>query len=165
VVFEGTGKEALYAQNGSELKILLDTIGIDELVDIGPRPDEELLAPLEGIDVDVRGFVDRQEVSDHLRKARLGLLCRNPEALTKSGSLMAYLSHGLPSIIAMRHSTQPNPHLEDGIHYLSLKEALKATEASDIDLAEIGRQGYNWYQLNAHSRGAAASVLRLIDAQ
>ncbi|MCS3662055.1 hypothetical protein [Salinibacter ruber] len=165
VVFGGTGKEALYAKHGSELKTLLDAAGISELMDIGPRPDQKLLTPLDGIEVDVRGFVDHQEVSDHLQKSRLGLLCRNPEALTKSGSLMAYMSHGVPSFIAMRHGTQPNPHLEDGIHYLSLKEALKATKASDNDLSEIGRRGHDWYQSNAHSRDAAASVLRLIDAQ
>ncbi len=163
VVFGGTGKEALYAQHVSQLQTLLDAAGIYELVDIGPRPDQKLLTPLDGIKVDVRGFVDRQKVSDRLQTVCLGLLCRNPKALTKSGSLMAYLSHGVPSVIAMRHSSQPNPDLKEGTHYLSLREALKTTEASDNDLSEIGKQGYDWYKSNAHSRGAAASVLRLID--
>ena len=163
VVFGGTGKEALYDEHGARLQALLRTLGIRTLVDIGPRPPKPLLSSLKGIEIDVRGLVDREAVSESLREAQLGLLCRNPKALTKSGSLMAYLAHGVPAVIARRHSTQPNPDLKRGTHYLSLADPSQKS-AEQTDWSAVGRSGYDWYRENAHSRGAAELFFRLIDA-
>jgi hypothetical protein len=163
VVFGGTGKEALYDKHGTRLRALLHTTGIQKLVDMGPRPPKHLLSSLEGIEVDVRGLVDREAVSECLREAQLGVLCRNPQALTKSGSLMAYLAHGVPAVIARRHNTHPNPDLKRGTHYLSLADAAQPS-AEGTDWSVLGRSGYDWYEENAHSRGAAELFFRLIDA-
>jgi hypothetical protein len=71
------------------------------------------------------------------------------------------LAHGLPAVVALRHSSENNAHLTDGVHYLSLQRALE--EAPDDDQWEaIGNKGWTWYNEYAHSHQAALKFLELI---
>jgi len=162
IVFGGTGKETLYTQHTSQLQRLLRAAGVQTLVDIGPPPQETLRRPWGKANVDVQGFVERRDVSGWLQEAQLALLCRNPQAFTKSGSLMAYLAHGVPAVIATRHSTRPNPDLKERTHYLTLPGAVQKAEEEGGGWSAIGRNGYDWYRENAHSREGATTLLRLI---
>lgn len=164
VVFGGTGKNSLYAEHGRSITECLDTLGIDTLVDIGPPPREQLIESI-GTNVNVRGVLSKDDVSECLHRASVGFLCRNPRALTKSGSLAAYMAHGVPSIVAARHSMEANPDLEEGVHYVSLTRALENGQNWDKqDWALIGRRGRTWYEDHAHSRKMAHTVLTLVEA-
>ncbi|MCS4199748.1 hypothetical protein [Salinibacter ruber] len=162
VVFGGTGKKALYENYGRALARLLRRVGMEKIVDLGPPPDEKITESV-GIPVDIRGFLSKADVSAALRYASMGLLCRNPRALAKSGCLAAYMAHGVPSVVATRHSTDPNPKLEEGVHYLSLQRALRTAEkreAQNWDL--VGYQSHNWYMNNGHSKEVASIFANLI---
>jgi hypothetical protein len=163
VVFGGTGKQALYRNHGANLADLLHSLGIEKLVDIGPSPPESLVSVLSDVDVVREGKMPRTSVSQRLREARFGVLCRNPKVLTKSGGLAAYLAHGVPSVVALRDSTEENPYLTDGIHYLSLQRALTEA-ATSSKWKEVGTNGWKWYNQHAHSRQVASTFFDLISA-
>jgi hypothetical protein len=161
VVFGGAGKDALYRDHGDALVALLQSEGIRKIIDVGPQPSPSLLPSASGLEIICKGITAPSSVSRHLQTARLGLVCRNPAALTKSGSLAAYLAHGLPAVVARRHSSATNPHLTDGIHYLSLRKALDI-EPDGSRWDTIGKNGWAWYNECAHSRRAADTFLELI---
>jgi hypothetical protein len=161
VVFGGTGKNALYRDHGGVLTQLLQVACIRKLVDIGPRPAPSLLPSTPDIEIVCEGLIPTGAVSRHLQTARFGLLCRNPAALTKSGSLAAYLAHGLPAVVALRDGSAPNPHLKDGVHYLSLRRALEE-EPDDAQWDAIGNKGWTWYNEHAHSSQTAVTFRELI---
>jgi hypothetical protein len=161
VVFGGTGKDALYRDHGTPLVEFLRSANIRKIIDIGPKPTPSLLPSTPDIETVCKGLISTSAVSHHLQTAQLGLVCRNPAALTKSGSLAAYLAHALPSVVALRHSSKSNPHLTDGVHYLSLHRALKE-KPDGARWQEIGKKGWTWYNEHAHSRQAAITFLELI---
>jgi hypothetical protein len=161
IVFGGTGKNALYRDHEGALTQLLQVAGIRKLVDIGPRPAPSLLPSIPDIKIVCEGLIPTGAVSRHLKTARLGLLCRNPAALTKSGSLAAYLAHGLPAVVALRDGSAPNLCLKDGVHYLSLRRAVEE-EPDDAQWDAIGNKGWTWYNEHAHSSQAAVTFRELI---
>jgi len=160
VVFGGTGKRALYTKHGSLMTKFLDRVGINRVVDIGPSP-PDCVGRQDGIQVDIRGLLSPEEVSKSISNAQIGFLCRNPEALTKSGSLAAYFAHGVPSVIAHRHSSEANPILEEGTHYISMERAVRNT-IEEEEWQELGRRAREWYVDNAHSSSVADVIEQLI---
>jgi hypothetical protein len=95
----------------------------------------------------------------------MGLLCRNPAALTKSGVLAAYLAHGTPTVIALRGDARANPTLLENRHYVSLGTVSEDTSVWEKkDWISLGRRGHEWYLENAHSRRAAQNALELIQS-
>jgi hypothetical protein len=132
-------------------------IELRRLVDIGP-PSEYTGKKLDGIQIEERGIIERKAVSRVLQRASLGVLCRNPVALTKSGALAAYLAHGVPAVIALRGQAVSNPALSDGTHYVSLEQALQV----GTEWEALGDRGREWYLEHAHSRKVAQSLLEFI---
>ncbi|PSQ96746.1 MAG: hypothetical protein BRD55_05580 [Bacteroidetes bacterium SW_9_63_38] len=162
VVFGGGGKDALYTAHLDRLVQFLHESKVQRLVDIGPSS-EHADDKIGGIRVAKMGVAEPEVVSRCLRRAAFGFLCRNPVALTKSGGLAAYLSHGVPSVIALRDRSAPNPTLSNGTHYVSLERAIEVgSEWESSDWAALGIQGHDWYMENAHSRKAAWGVLKAI---
>jgi hypothetical protein len=151
----------LYRDHGTPLVNFLRSANIRKIIDIGPKPTPSLLPSTPDIEIVCKGLISRSAVSHHLQTAQLGLVCRNPAALTKSGTLAAYLAHGLPAVVALRHSSDSNPHLTDGVHYVSLRKALD-TEPDGSRWDRIGKNGWVWYNECAHSRQAADTFLELI---
>ena len=161
VLFGGNGKEPLYQNHGHDIAAILRDMEVDRVVDLGPPPSEHVIEAIP-IPVQIKEYVAAETISEYLQRASVGLLYRNPRALAKSGSLAAYMAHGVPPVVALRHSSQENETLERGKHYLALQGLLENGTLSSVEWQRIGSAGNKWYRENAHSRRAAETFLDLI---
>jgi hypothetical protein len=161
VVFGGGGKKVLYERHGNRFGQLLERLNVRHVLDIGPAPPAG--ARLGAARVEVLGLLPSVRISALLHGASLGLVCRNPAAMTKSGALAALLAHAVPAVVAVRHAAPASGTLRPGVHFLTLEHALATTaEATRTDLARVGGEALRWYRTHAHSSRAARTFLDLL---
>jgi hypothetical protein len=149
-------KEELYTHHG-HLKKLFGREGIDRIIDLGPPPDA---VPPFDRPCDVLGIQPADTISQWLRRARLGLVHRRLDIMTKSGLVAAYLAHGVPLVVVPKGPEMPSPVLEEGDHYVTMDRA----QTASIDGRHMSRHGYEWYQREAHSRRQARAISQTICA-
>jgi hypothetical protein len=129
---------------------------VGKIIDIGP-PLETL--PESPISIRKKGIQSAETISRWLRGARLGFAHRRLDLLTKSGVVAAYLAHGVPPVIIPNGTGKHPPALTHGKTYVRLDRHL-----SSANWPRLSRQGYAWYQKNAHSRGTADLILNKIES-
>ena len=148
VVFGGRSqRNAVYASSGDSVRGLLDLSGIERIWDIGPPTNTHL--SFAGRPVDVFGSLPASAVSERLQRARLGLIHYDPAFLTKSGIAAAYLSHAVPVRTLSLDARPPR----------QLAPPCVPSHDVEVDLEQLGRSGFDWYQTYAHSSFAAQRVM------
>ena len=123
----------------SALGTMLQQLGIQEILDIGP----EFEAPgeLHGIPVKRMGVLAATEIARQFSRSTFGFLSYPHMPLAKSGVFAGYCAHGVIPVIA-RHFPGQVDGLEDGVHVLSPRTAT-AAQASGLDPCSIA--AWRWY--------------------
>jgi hypothetical protein len=139
-----------YRDRASPLNDLVELLGIERFLDIGP----ETIIPSSflGRELDALGALDAADVSAHFAQARLGIVDYPRHVLTKSGIIAAYLAHGNLVANCSTDGT-PTPDIRAGIHYVDLRRLPQ----SFGDAEAIAEQGHKWYR--GHDRGETAKLL------
>ena len=123
----------------SALGTMLEQLGIQETLDIGPEfepPDE-----LHGIPVRHMGVLAATEIARQFSRSTFGFLSYPHTRLAKSGVFAGYCAHGVIPLIA-RHFPGQLDGLEDGVHVLSPRTATGA-QASALESCSIA--AWRWY--------------------
>lgn len=155
VLFGGQAEKANIYAHSNQLQELFARQQIEHLVDIGPSPKS---VPSFEVSHDVLGVQPADVVSRWLRQARLGVVHRRLDIMTKSGLLAAYLAHGVPLLVLPNGEASQPPVLEEGSHYLTMSRA----RSSAIDGKHMSKCGYSWYQEHHHSRKQARTIHQMI---
>lgn len=123
--------------------------------DIGPAPDSETLARLQGAgNVTVHGKLPAHEVSAHLSAAMYGIVRYSAYEIAKSGIFAAYSAHGTCPVL-LSDGRAPDDGLAANRHYADGFEKLTDPQ---FDGAAVGRAAYDWYQ--PHGVLAHADAIR-----
>jgi len=155
VLFGGQDEKEQIYEHAGHLRDFVAQDSVSLLVDIGPPPDN---IPSFGIPCKVLGIQPAEAVSQWLGRARGGIVHRRLDIMTKSGLVAAYLAHGVPLVVLPQGPASRSPVLEEGTHYLTMDCA----KQSSVVKKRISRQGYAWYQDQAHSQKQAGVVHRMI---
>jgi hypothetical protein len=149
IVFGGRRRAAVY-QRGDQLDpAVLDRLGIERIVDIGPpipTPPAFAGRPVEGL-----GILPPDEVSRCLAAARLGLADYPRHVAAKSGILAAYHAHGLLAFNLTDRGT-PMDGLVEGEHFVGRR----TMRSPALDLGRVAANGHRWYR--RHDRAHAAAL-------
>jgi hypothetical protein len=148
-------KEEMYQQHVKTLNSMLQSVGIERIVDIGSPPSEASYIGL-NVPVTTTGIQPVEAISTCLREASLGLLNYPLHCLKKSGIWAAYAAHGVPAVLPAEPQTIPN--LKEGEHFLRLGSA----RPTQHQLASVSEAVYKWYDHGARSEDAAHRVANLI---
>jgi len=151
ILFGGEGtKRQVHQQTARGAKNRLEELGIDRIVDIGPRP-EKADTDAFGLPVLQKGVLPAEKVSELLKRAKVGLVRCPSDCITKSGIAAAYFAHGvIPLVVDDVDASLPSNQ------YLTLDGSAR------YDLAERARTGREWYCSSAHSRKSAQRVMKLL---
>ncbi len=123
----------------SALGNMLDQLGIQEIVDIGPE--FEPPGEVGGIPVRRMGVLPATEIARQFTRSTFGFLSYPRTRLAKSGVFAGYCAHGVIPVIA-RHFSGQVDGLEDGVHVLSPHSAT-AARASGLESCSIA--AWRWY--------------------
>lgn len=154
VIFGGSARRRVYQNSLKALVQSCETLGIEEICDIGPPLHLKETMDFSGIPLVEMGFQSQESISQILLTSIAGCLDYTPFPgdLSKSGVFAAYCAHGMLPIC-----TCYNPSEADGLHlhqhYLSLDEDL--TVLDPTALQTIATSAHQWYQ--SHSLSATAS--------
>jgi hypothetical protein len=123
----------------SALGAMLQQLGIQEILDIGP----ELEPPgeVDGIPVRRMGGLSATEIATQFSRSTFGFLSYPRMPLAKSGVFAGYCAHGVIPVIARNFSGHVDG-LEDGVHVLSPRTAA-AAQASGLEPCSIA--AWHWY--------------------
>jgi hypothetical protein len=148
VVFGLVGTRQRAYRELSELPVVLNALGIEEIVDIGP--DCEVGSEVAGTPVTRRGELTAAEVAAILSRAKYGFLSYTPAYLAKSSILAAYCAQGAVSVIAKPFDGEIDG-LTDGVQVLSPKTA-KGVLASGLDRCSLeARAWYEKHRVRVHA--------------
>jgi hypothetical protein len=147
-------KRTVYEESGEIIQRRLKEMEIERVIDIGLPPSNDGLRRFD-IPVDRKGILPAHQVSSNLMDSRVGVTHCPSDCMTKSGSVAAFLAHGVVPLVVGKTTI---PMLEKGKHYLA------AREASSTLSPEISKAGKEWYQENAHSRIAGNKYAKMIDS-
>lgn len=151
ILFGGVGtKRRIYRQERRRVKNRLEEIGIDQVVDIGPRP-EKAGTNAFGVPVLQRGILPAEKVSELLKRGKVGLVQCPSDCITKSGVAASYFAHGVVPLVVGKVDAS-----------LSDRQYLTLDRSGGDDLAERSRTGREWYCASAHSRKCAQHVMKLL---
>lgn len=145
IVFGGSARYRVYRNALKELIQGCQSLGIEEIYDIGPSLNLKERYHFPGINFVEMGFKPKEEISQLMLTSIAGCLDYNPfpGALGKSGVFAAYCSHGLVPI-----STQYNPSETDGLemnkHYLVFSNGLNNLKLNELQTVADNAQ--HWYQ-------------------
>lgn len=148
-------KEEMYQQHAEALNSMLQTAGIERIVDIGSPPSESSYAGL-NVTVSTTGIQPVDAISTYLREASLGLLNYPLHCLKKSGVWASYAAYGVPTVLAAER--QPVEGLAEKTHYVLLGSYTPNTG----QLSSISGAIRQWYIKRAHSRLSAKRVEQVI---
>jgi hypothetical protein len=123
----------------SALGTMLEQLGIQEILDIGPE--FEPPGEVHGIPVRRMGVLAATEIARQLSRSTFGFLSYPRMPLAKSGVFAGYCAHGVIPVIA-RHFPGQADGLEDGVHVLSPRTAT-AAQASGLGPCSIA--AWRWY--------------------
>jgi hypothetical protein len=117
VVFGSAGKrQEIYSEHHADLESACQTLGLNEIVDIGEKVDIPTLA----VPVSQRGTLSPTQVSCEMLAARAGFFAYPTPYLGKSGVFAAYAAHGLVPITFAANTTAHNKDgLRAGEHFIS----------------------------------------------
>jgi len=132
----------------SRLKRMLNSLGIEEILDIGPGCDAP--SSLSGIPVRRVGVLAAAELGSLLSQSMCGFVPHLPFVVAKSGIFAGLCAHGTIPVLA-ESFTQDEDGLRDGVHLISPR----TTKASlDAGLENCSRAAWNWYlghRVNVHA--------------
>ena len=133
VLFGGGGKSRavsfINSYRGRKIAKALAGLGVEEIWDIG-KPIEQ--ASIGGATVRHLGYLEREEISTYLQRARYGLLYYPERELKKSGILAAYLAYGIiPINFALEYGSQ-----SEGCYGLGLAIPEPELDACQDDVLE-----------------------------
>jgi hypothetical protein len=123
----------------SALGTMLEQLGIQEILDIGPE--FEPPGELHGIPVRRMGVLAATEIARQFSRSTFGFLSYPRTRLAKSGVFAGYCAHGVIPVIAQHFSGQVDG-LEAGVHVLSPRTAT-AAQASGLEGCSIA--AWHWY--------------------
>jgi hypothetical protein len=123
----------------SALGTMLQQLGIQEILDIGPE--FEPPGELHGIPVRRMGVLAATEIARQFSRSTFGFLSYPHMPLAKSGVFAGYCAHGVIPVIA-RHFPGQVDGLEDGVHVLSPRTQT-AAQASGLEGCSIA--AWRWY--------------------
>jgi hypothetical protein len=123
----------------SALGTMLEQLGIQEILDIGPE--FEPPGELHGIPVRRVGVLAASEIATQFSRSTFGFLSYPHTRLAKSGVFAGYCAHGVVPVIA-RHFAGQVDGLEDGVHVLSPRTQT-AAQASGLEGCSIA--AWRWY--------------------
>jgi len=155
VIFGGSARQRVYQNSLKDLVKSCQTLGIEEIYDIGPPLQLQANYHLEGIPLIELGFQSQESISQVLLTSMVGCLDYTPFPgdLSKSGVFAAYCAHGMLPL-----STRYNPSESDGLHlqqqYLTLDQDM--TQVQPTELQAVASAAHQWYQ--DHSLRAIAQV-------
>jgi len=131
-----------------ELAELLNTLGVEEIVDIGA--DCDVGSEVSGVPVERRGELAATEVAALLARAKYGFLSYTPISLAKSSIFATYCAQGAVPVIATPFDGQIDG-LSDGVHLLSPRTAQGAL-VSGLDRCSIeARAWYDEHRTRVHA--------------
>jgi len=119
---------------------LLDQLGIQKILDIGPEC--EAPCQVNGIPLKRMGVLAATEIDRLLSQIAFGYLAYPPNCLAKSGVFAAYSAHGVIPVIA-RDFQKEFDGLRDGVHLLSPQTARTKSPAG---LEKCSRAVWRWYR-------------------
>ena len=155
VVFGLAGVEdRLFGIYRPEVERAVSTLGIRQIVDVGPR-----LSPmpghLAGVPFVSKGPLPQRAVSDLLHRARFGFVAYPVDVIGKSGVFAAYAAHGVVPIVLSDEKRQASlDGLRSSQHFL---DGLRLADVDAHDLASIQGELFAWYQ--SHSLKVQADFL------
>jgi hypothetical protein len=153
VVFGGsTNRRQVYQQASTTLRDVCQLLGIEEIVDIGPRL-TSLPQTIANIPILEMGPLTAPTISQIFLQSSVGFLNYNPDYLAKSGIFAAYCAHGLLPI-NVRGSLQPIDGLTAGKQYW-VPRMLGRTVRGEFKEQAIASNANIWYQehcLSVHAR-------------
>lgn len=152
VVFGGGGaRSRVYQRSRSALIKVCRELGIQKIIDIGPKLNLEL-EPIEGIEFRALGIQPVHEISRYMSDALVGFLDYSTSYLGKSTIFAAYCSHGMLPVTGSKDA--PNEDgLRAGQHYwLANSKVLLELEQGQV----IADAAYQWYQ--AHSLKTQSTI-------
>jgi len=124
----------------SSLAGLLDSLGVKEILDIGPEFDAP--ATLNGVPVRRRGTLELDELASQLARTMFGFVTYNSPYLARSSVFAGYCGHGTIPVITKSFPGAVDG-LEDGLHVLSPRTA-KTVVAGDLQ--HCSNAAWSWYQ-------------------
>ena len=159
VVFGQTGARARVYKKPKQLSHLCHTLGIQEILDIGPSTGL-MLDRLIDVPIVEMGFQSSASASNLLLDSMAGLVDYDPNRLAKSGIFAAYCAHGILPI-NIQVSRQPQNGLTPGVHYWSPVLDARSLDPHPQDLSidtlqAIAQAAWKWYQ--SHNRTTQATV-------
>jgi hypothetical protein len=145
VVFGLAGVEnRLFGTFRPDLERVIATLGIEEIIDIGPR--SSVPTRFAGVPIISKGVLPEFAVSELLQQARLGFVAYPFDVLAKSGVFAAYAAHGtIPVVFAERRGSFDG--LQAGRHFL---DGVKLRTPINVDhLGSMQRELFNWYRTHS----------------
>jgi hypothetical protein len=121
------------------LKEMLNSLGIEEILDIGSECDAP--SSLSGIPVRRVGVLSAEELGSLLSQSTYGFVPHSSFVLAKSGIFAGLCAHGTISVLADPFS-QEEDGLKDGGHLISPRTAQAALDAG---LENCSDAAWNWY--------------------
>ena len=139
----------------SKLNSLLDDLGIEDVLDIGPPFDAPVA--MHGRPIEQMGIIPVSELADRLAHAKFGFVKHPAFTLAKSGIFAAYCAHGVIPLV-------PDPFpveldgLKDGLQAISPRTVKEALIAGLQRSSSAAWEWYSRHSLHVH----AAAYARLL---
>mgnify|MGYP007082186571 CR=1 FL=1 len=138
VVFGGKGyRSKVYQFSEKFIKIAIEKLGIEEIVDIGPSV-ENCPENICGVPVISKGILESVEISQILSESLAGILNYDPYYLGRSGIFAAYAAHGVVPINS-QFTDKKVDGLKAQVHYWAPNPTDK------LDFQEIALNANSWY--------------------
>jgi len=164
VVFgQGPGRRRVY-EGFARFRPFLEAAGVGQILDIGPGIDDAILDSVP-VSVVRCGRLEPEEVSQELSRSRFGLLDYPSIVAGKSGSLAAYMAHGVVCLNPAGGG-KPFDGLRHGVN-LVVPDAADACAFAEPDaLQRLAENGRRWYQQHDQKRTvqAFASIIEGISS-
>ena len=156
IVFGGAAwRRQVYLAGRVDLARAVETLGIREVVDIGPQCGGY---PKLAVKLTVKGVLAAESIDRELADARAGFFTYPVAYLGKSGIFAAYAAHGLLPVTCADNTSKNQDGLLAGEHFL------RVSGSANLDgdhCAKISRQAFQSYRRHDLNQQAAryASIL------
>lgn len=159
VVFGTRGRRIeVYKRSAADLNRICDSLGIEEIVDIGRSVDFDIASVVD-VSVVTCNELPGSEVSEICLDAIAGIIDYPASMLGKSTIFAAYCSHRMIPIVANYGDGRPADGLETGTHYWFSSIASKQVSMASGQL--MADRAFEWYQthdLSVHAKALAACL-------
>lgn len=145
VIFGSAGVRARAYAREDAIHWACTSLGIDEIVDIGPSMNRNVALPRP---VRELGMLPAAQVSAIMRESLAGFLSYYPGCLSKSSVFAAYASHGLVPVCSDDAASEEDD-LIVGKHYLAPNDGAHRSPE------RVAAAAHDWYQRHGVGRHAA----------